>query len=459
MSDVRQEEGLSALMDGIVAETWAMEPHHLERLLAMARAAGLGLAPPSPPEAAALSAGGGGEPAYQVVDGVAHIPIRGYLLKSVPAWMKRWGIDATSLSDTVGVIERADQDPAVRSIVLDVDSPGGTISGTIELGEAVAAAKKPTAAHGSGMVASAAYWIASQAKRVTATPSTPIGSIGVYRVLYDTSAAYEKWGVKVHVVRTHELKGAGVDGSKLTEAQLAAEQVLINSAGDLFQRAVASGRKLGPEAVKAVATGEVWFAQDAQSRGLIDGVEAAQRAHDFARGSNTPLVGERKATMADNNTAPAATAAEVEKLKADLAAAKAEGEKNKALAEAREAALAAQEQARKDLVLQAGIEAGRVAPAMVESMKKLAAVSTVDELTATIKGLPVVVRKDPQADSTNPESRDSTDSASSADQRIAKALGISVEKMERFGNVKAVLPDGKLLGKDGVVREFKKGGN
>lgn len=459
MNDVRQEEGLSALMDGIVAETWAMEPHHLERLLAMARAAGLGL---TPPEAAAVAPQTmGGEPAYQVIDGVAHIPIRGYLLKSVPGWMKRWGVDATSLSDAVAAVERADQDPAVRSIVLDVDSPGGTISGTIEAGEAVAAAKKPIVAHGTGMVASAAYWIASQADRLTATPSTPIGSIGVYRVLYDTSAAYERWGVKVHVVRTHELKGTGVDGSKLTEAQLAAEQVLINSAGDLFQRAVASGRKLKPDAVKAVATGEVWFAQDAQSRGLIDGVEAAQRAHDFARGPNTPpILGGLEAPMADNNTAPAATAAEVEKLKADLAAAKAESEKNKALAEAREAALAAQEQARKDQILQAGVESGRVAPAMVESMKKLAAVSSVDELTATIKGLPVIVRKDAKADTTNPEQTAAGDGGANADdQRIAKALGISVEKMERYGNVKAVLPDGRLLGKDGVIREFKKGGN
>lgn len=164
--------------------------------------------------------------------------------------------------------------------------------------------------------------------------------------------------------------------------------------------------------------------------------------------------------MADNNTAPAATAAEVEKLKADLAAAKAESEKNKALAEAREAALAAQEQARKDQILQAGVESGRVAPAMVESMKKLAAVSSVDELTATIKGLPVIVRKDAKADTTNPEQTAAGDGGANADdQRIAKALGISVEKMERYGNVKAVLPDGRLLGKDGVIREFKKGGN
>ena len=91
-------------------------------------------------------------------------------------------------------------DPAVKAIVLSIDSPGGTVDGTDNLANAIFAArgKKPIVALGDGTLASAAYWIASGADQIFASDnSAKIGSIGVVATHEDYSRAEENAGVKV----------------------------------------------------------------------------------------------------------------------------------------------------------------------------------------------------------------------------------------------------------------------
>jgi len=99
----------------------------------------------------------------------------------------------------------------VTAIIVRIDSPGGTVAGTQELADDVAAAakRKTTVAMIEDMGASAAYWTASQASAVWANRTALVGSIGTFAVIHDLSAHAGQLGVKVHVVKAGEHKGGG----------------------------------------------------------------------------------------------------------------------------------------------------------------------------------------------------------------------------------------------------------
>jgi ClpP class serine protease len=101
----------------------------------------------------------------------------------------------TSLSGLAGQVRRAAADADVASIVLDIDSPGGTVSGTPEAAAAVrdAAAQKPVIAIANTLAASAAYWIGSQASEFVMAPSADVGSIGAMILHQDAPVILIAW--------------------------------------------------------------------------------------------------------------------------------------------------------------------------------------------------------------------------------------------------------------------------
>lgn len=172
-------------------------------------------------------------------------------------------------------IRKAAADPDVSAILLAIDSPGGTVSGTADLAEEVkqAAGKKPLWAYCDDLCASAAFWVASQAERVFANNGTAmVGSIGTLAVVYDLSAMAEAEGVKPLVFGTGPLKGAGTPGAPVTEEQQAYFRALVNDSQTSFDAAVRRGRGLSEKKLAEAKTGGVFLAADAQARGLIDGI-------------------------------------------------------------------------------------------------------------------------------------------------------------------------------------------
>jgi len=165
---------------------------------------------------------------------------------------------------------------AVKSILLVIDSPGGTVSGTQSLADEIRSAdsKKPVIAHIEDMGASAAYWIASQARRVSANRSAMVGSLGTFGVVEDSSGKAAAEGVVVHVLSTGPHKGAFVEGAPVTEAQLADYQKLIDQLNAQFMEAVATGRRMPMEQTAKLFDGRVHVASTAQSLGLLDSVES-----------------------------------------------------------------------------------------------------------------------------------------------------------------------------------------
>lgn len=213
---------------------------------------------------------------YRVQDGVAIIPIFGVLVKSTAGFE-----DPTGFASTLEIganLEKALSDKEVSAILFHVDSPGGSVDGTSDLGDAVfqARKKKPIYAYADGMMASGAYWIASQAEKVFAGRTAAVGSIGVYTSMLDMSNLAAKIGIKVHLVKAGSLKGAGMPGTEVTPEQLADRQRIVDGIYELFIAAVGTGRNIPEASVRALADGSISIGAVAQAAGLVDGISSLE---------------------------------------------------------------------------------------------------------------------------------------------------------------------------------------
>ena len=208
-----------------------------------------------------------------IVNGVARINISGVLLKSVPGWLKLWGVDATGYDEIMREINEASTDSKVSAIEMMINSPGGMVSGVEQAADAIYNARqtKTVTAVVDDLAASGAYWLASQANNIIAAGKTAeIGSIGVYSVYYDWTGWDEKMGIKTVVIRSGEHKGMGAD--MITDAQIAAVQEIIDGLASQFIDAVARGRSKQSQDISKLATGRMWIADAARELGLIDSV-------------------------------------------------------------------------------------------------------------------------------------------------------------------------------------------
>lgn len=209
-------------------------------------------------------------------DGTAVLEIRGPVTK--------YGSSLSEAGSTLRMrqlVRRWADDRKVKSLLLLIDSPGGTVCGTPDLADAVRKFGKPTAAYIEDCGASAAYWIAAACDRVYCNASATVGSIGVYSVLVDSSEQAGMLGLKVHVVSTGPLKGAGVEGTEITPEQLDDAKRGVDSIHSLFTAAVAAGRKMAEKQVESVATGQVWIGEEAVKLGLVDAVATADQARQY----------------------------------------------------------------------------------------------------------------------------------------------------------------------------------
>lgn len=241
---------------------------------------------------------------------------------------------ASSLIRLKQAVRAAARDPQIGGILLVIDSPGGTVAGTADLAAevAAAAASKPVYALAEDLIASAAYWIGSQATQLFAANSpTLVGSIGTFIGLYDTSARAEKEGVKPVMIRTGAHKGAGFEGAAITDEQKAAWQAIVDKTQVEFSAGVARGRKLDAAKVNQLADGRVHVAADAVAVGLLDGIQSyddtlAALSAEIRRKSTSNSNSKRKENfkMSESNTAPAPLAATFAELKAGLLGADAE---------------------------------------------------------------------------------------------------------------------------------------
>lgn len=208
-------------------------------------------------------------------EGVAIIDLEGVLTK--------YGSSFSMGGSTVRLrkaLRNAREDAAVQSILLAIESPGGSTMGTPEAAAEVAATAKikPVHAYIEDIGASAAYWIASQANTISANAAAMVGSIGTYFAVDDVSRAFTKAGIKTHFFTTGPHKGAGYMGTALTDEQRAEFQSLVERMNAPFVAAVKAGRGLDDAQLAEVTDGRCWRGDEAVAVGLIDEVKTYDEA-------------------------------------------------------------------------------------------------------------------------------------------------------------------------------------
>lgn len=213
-------------------------------------------------------------PGFEVVNGVARIPVTGIIAKYSSMVNNTSQPMGTSTEQITDELMRCLSDDKVKMIALDIDSPGGSVSGVQELSDLIYSSrkKKPIYAYASGMMCSAAYWIGSAAEKVFSTRSTEVGSIGVYASYYDFSVRLHNLGIKPTVFKAGENKAAGHPDVPMTESDKNVIQEEINKYYDLFVKDVARNRGISFEAAKKLANGRVWIGEEAAPAGLVDGM-------------------------------------------------------------------------------------------------------------------------------------------------------------------------------------------
>jgi signal peptide peptidase SppA len=161
----------------------------------------------------------------------------------------------------------------VGTIVLDIDSEGGSVEGTPELWTAIydARQRKSVVAVANSMMASAAYWLGSAATEIVSTPSGSVGSIGVLHVHAEESKALEDAGIKLTVTKAGKYKGEGSPFEPLTDEAKDFIQSRVDEAYSMFVKDVAKGRGVPVNEVrKAYGQGRLLGAKEAKELGMID---------------------------------------------------------------------------------------------------------------------------------------------------------------------------------------------
>ncbi|OGP75470.1 MAG: hypothetical protein A2Y80_01255 [Deltaproteobacteria bacterium RBG_13_58_19] len=236
------------------------------------------------PESAAGKSGNRAEDAYEVRDGVAILPVYGIIDKRMNMFMKYSGGTSTEL--LARDFRQALADPKVQAILLDVDSPGGSVDGTKELADLIFAAReeKPVVAYVNSLMASAAYWIGSAAQIILAPETAEVGSIGVALMHYDFSEQDSKLGVKRTAITGGKYKRIASDEKPLSKEGREYLQELVDDYYALFLEAVAQQRGADAETVhEKMADGRIFVGKKALKAGLVDQLGKFEDALALAR--------------------------------------------------------------------------------------------------------------------------------------------------------------------------------
>ncbi len=178
----------------------------------------------------------------------------------------------TDSEETMEELKEYVKNPAIKAIVLRIDSPGGAVAPSQEIYEEVrkAAAKKKVLVSMGSVAASGGYYIASPATRIIANPGTLTGSIGVIMEIPNIEGLMNKLGIKTEVVKSGRHKDIASIFRGIGEEERVILQGVLDNVHEQFIKAVAEGRKMLPEDVKKIADGKVFTGEQALKIGLID---------------------------------------------------------------------------------------------------------------------------------------------------------------------------------------------
>jgi protease-4 len=199
-------------------------------------------------------------------DAVAVIRIEGTILSGDNADTSTDAVSGTIISE----LETAVADPSIKAIVLRVDSPGGSVTGSAQIWEVINAIEKPVVVSMASLAASGGYYVSAPADYIIARPDTLTGSLGVIMTVYDATELMEKVGLQVIDITSGENKAIGSMFAEMTPEQRDILETLTDESYAEFVRVISEGRGMSEEEVLALADGRVYSGRQALENGLVD---------------------------------------------------------------------------------------------------------------------------------------------------------------------------------------------
>lgn len=293
----------SQITKAVYERPWAIQPAMLAVIeeIVRLRAAGTPLTKDEIDERV-MSAQVGPRQGAALAAGVQVIPIYGVIAPKTNLLSEMSG--ATTVEGLLREFRAAIADPDVGAIVFDVDSPGGSVDAITEAANEIRAARgqKPMVAVSNTLMASAAYWLASAADELVASPSSVTGSIGIIGAHVDVSAQDEMVGEKWTLITAGEGKANGNEHLPLSDEARDEMQSLADDFYALFVGDVAKARGVPRAKVTGDWQAQVFTAKAAQAAGLVDRVdtlESTVRRMVVQANRRSPARAQRAAALVD----------------------------------------------------------------------------------------------------------------------------------------------------------------
>ena len=228
-----------------------------------------------------------------IQDQIVIIPIKGVISSSSSSGLfeeTNVGIDSV-----LNELKKAKQDSSIKAVVLDINSPGGTVVASREIANAVKNLDKPVVAVINEVGASGAYWVASSADVIIANELSITGSIGVISSYLQFSDLMDKYGVKYEQLTAGQYKDLGSQFKDLKQDEKIILQSKLNKVHEIFLKEVTERRNITD--IRKVSTGEFFLGIEAKELGLIDKFGNRDAAIEEAKklaNSNSPRIVEFK---------------------------------------------------------------------------------------------------------------------------------------------------------------------
>lgn len=213
-------------------------------------------------------------------DGIATIHVNDFLARGLTNVDRMLG--ATDYNHLIDEVAAAQADGSVRGVLLDLNSPGGSVVGCPEAAAAVAdlAGSKPVVAYAEMLACSAAYYFAAASHAFIASPSAIVGSIGTIATLMNISGLLSRFGVSVTHFQSGDLKAAGTPYRDMTRDERDFWQERVDQLGGEFRAWVSAHR---PAVEKGTMRGQWFSGSEGMSRGLVDQLGSRGQALDALR--------------------------------------------------------------------------------------------------------------------------------------------------------------------------------
>ena len=284
---------MNSLLRYLQGSAWAIEPAKLSAIQAFVEMRLRGDKATDEQIAAAMNSRR--KPLQQVKGSTAVLPMFGTLIQRAGPMEKMSG--AVDPAEYGRQFDELVADDSVGAIVLHIDSPGGVVHGIPELANKIRSARgnKRVIAVADGLMASAAYWAGSAADEIVASPSSDVGSIGVYLMHMDVSGWEEKKGYKTTIVSAGKHKVDGHPFEPLSETAMASLQESVNETYAAFVDAVAMNRGTTSANVRGgYGEGKVLNAEKSLAAGLVDRIATIDEVVDKLTGGNARKLNEQR---------------------------------------------------------------------------------------------------------------------------------------------------------------------